>query len=335
VAYGLELISTPQALSGVDYVDLTLTAGYAVDGTGRELVLAANLPLSPDRFKDENPKPTLEPGKTTTVWHPVFVRGIDTGLSPTTPALGCQARSGASRVAEDVEIEFGRPGDASAVQVPPAPDAGPGDGAWRVLVGFVRVETAIGRFVDHSPAADGVRVGGAGVRAELVAGQFGRVEVRAGPGPDSGVPAVVLDSTNGPELIFGSHTGAAGTVTPLLKVDSAGNLELEGAVKAKGTAGSVRVVGGSAYDGTILPLPAGVDQATVDSGGIELVIHVTPRLPDPTTGPAPVFLPAECRVGTDRRVVCWGFWFDPPTSTLTGAPSTCDYAVFAVVPGGA
>jgi hypothetical protein len=178
-------------------------------------------------------------------------------------------------------------------------------------------------------------VAGAGARAALVSGQLGRVELRAGPAADSGIPALVVDSENGPSLVFGTHTGT-GTVAPLLSVDSAGNLELQGAVKAKGTAGAVRVVGGMAYDGTVLPLPTGVDQATVDSGGLELVVHLTPRLPDPASGPtgALFFVPAECRVDPTRRVVCWGNWFTPPT-TLASAAISCDYVVVAAVPGGA
>jgi hypothetical protein len=334
VAAGLTLATTPQTTpSGAPYVDLTLTAGYAVDGTGRELVLGEDRPLSPDRFTGDNPKPTLQPGSTQTVWHPVFVRGIDLRLAQTTPALGCQA-TGGSQVAEDVEVEFGRPGDAAVTQVAPPPDAGPGDGAWRVLVGFVRFDTALGRFVAAGTSADGVSVSGAGARAALVAGQLGRVEVRARPTADSGVPAVVLDATNGPSLVFGTHTGT-GTVAPLLTIDSAGNLEVEGAVKAKGTAGTVRVVGGVAFDGTVLPLPAGVDQATVDSGGLELVVHVSPRLPDPGSAPTGMvlFVPVECRVDADRRVTCRGLWVDM-IGGLSAAAISCDFVVIAAVPGG-
>jgi hypothetical protein len=332
VAYGLELLPTPQTTtSNVAYVDLTLSAGYALDGNGRELVLTEDLPLSPDQFNDQNPKPTLEQGKTTTVWHPVFVHGSDSSITPTTAALGCQDRGRASRVAEDVEVEFGRPGDATATQTGPRPDAGPGDGDWRVLIGFVRVDTGIGRFIESTRTADGITVTGAGARAGLVAGQLGRVEVRAKPNADPGVPAVVLDSTDGPSLVFGTHTGT-GAVTPLLKVDAAGNLELEGAVKAKATAGSVKVVGGSAYDGTILPLPAGLDQATVDSGGVELVVHVTPRL---AGRPGQIFVAAECRVDTRRRVACWGLVFDLSAGSVQITGGSCDYVVLAMSPGGA
>jgi hypothetical protein len=335
VAAGLRLVEEPRTLGpgGPAYVDLTLTSGYAPDGSGRELVLADDLPVSPDRFREQNLNPTLERGETFTVWHPVFIRGLDATVSSSTGALGCQGQGAGRRVAEDVEVEFGRPGDASVTQPVPAPDAGPGDGAWRVLVGFVRYDPPINRFVASAASADGVRVEGAGVLAGLVAGQLGRVELRARPDPDAGVPTVLLDATPGPSLVFGTHTGG-GTVAPLLTVDASGNLEVQGAVKAKGTAGSVQVVGGAASDGTVLPLPAGVDQATVDSGGIELVIHVTPRLPDPVTAPsgASFFVPAECRVDADRRVSCWGNWVD--AGVLTPAAISCDYVVLAAVPGG-
>jgi hypothetical protein len=335
VGAGLTLREVPQSTpAGAAYVDLTLVSGYAVDGTGRELVLAEDRPLSPDRFTADNPRPPLEPGGTTTVWHPVFVHGVDLGLTATTPALGCQSAGGCARVAEDVEVEFGRAGDTDASQATAAPDSGPGDGAWRVLVGFVGFDTAIGRFVKSAPSADGVRVTPVGVRAAVVAGPQGRVEVRARPSADAGVPAVVLDSENGPALVFGTHTGS-GTLAPLMSVDSAGNLELQGAVKAKGTAGKVSVIGGVASDGTVLPLPSGVDQATVDSNGVELSVLVTPRLPDPAAGPAgALFLPGECRVDASRRVVCWGSWFTPPNVTAT-TPASCDYLVVAAVAGGA
>ena len=94
------------------------------------------------------------------------------------------------------------------------------------------------------------------------------------------------------------------------------------------------VVGGVAFDGTVLPLPAGVDQTTVDSGGLELVVHVSPRLPDLTSGPtgAVLFVPAECRVDADRRVTCWGQWIT--ISGLESAAASCDFLVIAAVPGG-
>jgi hypothetical protein len=333
VAVGLQLRAENRTTTtGVAYVDVILGQGAAYDVGGRELIVAPDLILSPNSFKDQNLNPTLEPGQTVTVWHPVFIRGLDTAVTPNTAALGCQGRGGGGRIVEEVEVEFGRPGDASASQPAPAPDAGPGDGASRVLVGFVRYDTAIDQFTAASSSADGVTVAGAGARAGLVAGQFDRVELRARITPDSGVPAVVMDSAPGPSLVFGTHTGS-GTVKPLMAVDAAGNMEIQGALKAAGTAGSVRVLGGTAYDGTVLPLPAGVEQAKVDSGGIELVIHVTPRLP--TQGPPPLTLalPVECRVDADRRVHCFGLLIGGGGIGLAGM--SCDYVVLAAVPGGA
>jgi hypothetical protein len=333
VASGLDLIPQPRATTGgAAYIDLTLRAGYAVDGTGRELVVAGDLPLSTDRFLSDNPNPTLETGETFTVWHPVFIRGVDTTLTQTTPAQGCQDSGGAARVGEDVVVEFGRPGDASAAQQPPGPDAGPGDGSWRVLVGFVRFDPTLDNFVASAASADGVGVTRAGAWAALVAGQAGRVEVRSRPAADAGVPALLLDADAGGSLVFGTHSGS-GTVAPLFKVDSAGNLEVQGALKGKATAGTVRVVGGTAFDGTVLPLPAGVDQATVDSGGLELILQVTPRLPAPSVGA--MFIPAECRVDADRRVHCWGRWLTPVGPAQSTAAAACDYLVVAAVPGGA
>lgn len=334
IGSGLDVVEKPQQLpTGQPYVELTLTAGYAADGTGRELVVAVDMPLSPDRFKEQNLNPPTQPNQTVTVWHPVFIRGLDTAVNTGTAMLGCQGRAGGGRIAQEVEIEFGRPGDASVSQQVPPPDAGPGDGSWRVLVGFVQFDTAIGQFVKSDKSADGVTVAGAGARAGLVAGQFGRVELRAKGAPDSGVPAVVLDATPGPSLMFGIHTGT-GSVSPLLTVDASGNLEVQGAVKAKGAAGKIQVVGGTASDGTVLPLPAGVDQATVDSGGIELFIMASPRVS--TSGPpgAIFFSPVECRVDADRRVSCWGIWIGPTFADRAVRANSCDYLVLAAVPGG-
>jgi hypothetical protein len=146
----------------------------------------------------------------------------------------------------------------------------------------------------------------------------------------------VVDDKPAPSLVFGTHTGS-GTLAPLFTVDASGNLEIQGALKSKGTAGSVRVVGGVAHDGTVLPLPEGVEQATVDAGGIVLFTTVTPHLPDPTSPPAgfDVFVPGECRVDSQRRVHCWGNWLDLSGSAVQPAAINCDYLVLAAVPGGA
>jgi len=334
VASGLALTSTDdQTASGAAFLDVTLTAGYAVDGTGRELVAAAALPVSPDRFLGEIPNPVKQPGSDISVWYPVFVHGLDADVAPTNGQLGCQAATGPTRVAEDIEVEFGRPGDASVEQPVPAPDAGPGDGSWRVLVGFVQLDTSIGKFVEVAAEADGVRVPGAGARAGLVAGQTGRVEVRAVPATTAGVPAVTLDDGDGGSLVFGLHNGT-GSIAPLMTVDASGNLEVTGTIKGVQTAGTVLVASGTAFDGVVLPLPAGADAAAIASGALTLSVLLTPRHPAPDSRPTTGqrFIPAECRVDDERRVHCWGTWFTPGgTSTPEDASSACDYLVLVSV----
>ncbi len=335
VCRGLALTSQPGAsTSGPAYVDVTLTAGYAVDGTGRELVLAGDLQLSPDRFLGDNPNPRVPPGETVSEWHPVFVRGFDDPVSGTTGSAACGV-VGAGGVEEVVEVEFGRPGDNDADQTVPAPDAGPGDGAWRVLVGFVRFDTSIGRFHDVGTSAGGISVTRAGARAALVAAPDTRVELRAGPSPAAGVPAVVLTAEPEPSLTFGKHDGTGG-VAALLTVDSAGNVTAKGTLSGVQTAGSVRLVAGTAYDGTVLPLPAGVDQATVDSGGLEVALLLTPRLPDPAAAPTntSLFIPAVCEADADRRVTCWGHWLGPTTGTTVVESGACDFLLVVTVPEG-
>jgi hypothetical protein len=340
VAAGLELATEKRATeSGAAYVEVTLQPGYAVDGTGRELVVGAALPVSPDRFTGDTPNPVKQPGSDVTVWYPVFVRGVDASIASTNGQMGCQTGAGPTRIAEDVEIEFGRPGDASAEQPLPPPDAGPGDGSWRVLVGFVRLDTAIARFVEVTATADGVRVATAGARAGIVAGQSGRVEVRPRETAAAGVPAVVLDDQDGGSLVFGLHTGT-GTIAPLMSVDTTGNLVVTGTVGGAQTSDSVLVSSGTAFDGTVLPLPAGADPAAIEAGSVQLSVLVSPRHPDVASAPHPPrdrFVVAECRVDEERRVRCWGTWFPPGgggDGITTDVSSACDYLVLVSVPRG-
>lgn len=341
VAAGLELVTEERSTAtGETFVDVTLTAGYAIDGTGREIVVGDALPVSADRFVSEIPNPVqdfdLDPSGNTTVFYPVFVHGLDSELTGTNGQLGCQAATGATRLAEEAEIEFGRPGDATVEQPVPPPDAGPGDGSWRVLVGFVRLDTSIGggQFIEAAAIADGVEVPTAGARAGLVSGQTGRVELRPLPATTAGVPAVVLDDDDGGSLVFGLHTGS-GAVTPLMTVDASGNLTVTGTLKGVQTAGTVLVTSGTAFDGTVLPLPAGADAQAIASGALSLSVLLTPRAPEvdsaPTAGQR--FVPAECRIDDDRRVHCWGTWFTPGSGTVVNVSGACDYLMLVSVGG--
>lgn len=332
VCSGLELTTESRTTtSGAAYVDITLQPGYAVDGTGRELVVAEALPLSPDVFLTDNPNPTMESGQTYTVWCPVFIRGFDLEPTPAAPSSGCRGAAATHQSEETVEIEFGRPGDAEETQLVPAPEAGPGNGAWRVLVGFVRLDTGIERFIAAGRSADGTSVPGAGARAALVAGQAGRVEVRTMPTTDSGVTALAVDAAAG--LVFGTHDGT-GAISPLMSVDASGNLTVAGTLSGVLSAGTIRLVAGTAFDGLVLPRPPSIAQEAIDAGAVVLSVHLTTRTPDPASAPgaADFFVPAECRIDADRRLSCWGHWVDLAASTTTASPASCDYLILATVP---
>lgn len=328
VGSGMALATAPaRTEGGQDYVDVTLGAGYAVDGTGRELVLATDLQLSPDRFLSDNPNPPLEPQETFTVWHPVFVRGFDQALAGAPTRAQCANGPGRGGIEELVEVEFGRPGDSDRDQPVPAADAGPGDGAWRVLVGFVRFDTGINRFTAVGTSADGVSVTRAGAAASLVAG-VGRVELRTRAAAEAGVPVVLLNSAPAASLTFGTHDGSGG-VAPLLTVDASGNVTASGTLRGVQAAGTVRVVSGTASDGTVLPLPEGVDQAAVDSRALVVSVLVTPHLPPPRAGL--FFVPTVCEVDADRRVSATGSWVDVAASSVTAEAASCDFLVVVSV----
>lgn len=324
VGAGLKLTAAPPADpgDGPPYVEVQLTPGYAIDGTGRELVLSGTLPVSAERFTSDDPNAASG-------WYPVFVHGLDAPQAASNGVSGCQGSAGPTRISEDVDFVFGRLGDAGAEQRAPAPDAGPGGGTWNVLVGFVDFDADINKFVSVRDVDDsGVRVAAAGVRAGLVAGQAGRVELRPDAAVSAGLPAVVVDAGDG-SLVFGLHNGT-GAVKPLMKVDSTGNLEVLGTVSAAQTAGTVRVLSGTAFDGAVLPLPRGVTQAEIDSGKYEVATLLTPRYPSTTNGMR--FLPAECRVDEDRVLHCWGSVITIPGATAAAQiAAACDYLVVVTV----
>lgn len=332
IGAGLELTTVEQhdEVSGTPYIDITLLPGVANDGTGRELVLASALPVSPDSFLGDIPEPVKQPSSSVTVWYPVFIHGLDAEVTAANGQLGCEGRAGPTRVEEDVELEFGRPGDATLDQTAPLPDAGPGDGSWRVLVGFVRLNTDIDRFVEVATKDDGgVRVPTAGVRAGLVAGQAGRVEVRPDPAPLAGHPAVIVDSDAGGSLVFGLQNGAGG-LTALMTVDSSGNLTVAGTLSGAQREGTVLIAAGTAFDGAIIPLPEGADADAIESGAQKVSILVVPRHPAPAG--AERFLPGECSVDDQRRVSCWGTWFTPTAPhNPRDVSAACDYLVFVTV----
>lgn len=281
--------------SGTRYVEVTLQPGVAVDGTGREVVVAEPVALQEALFQEVNgaDQPTGDA-------YPVFLAGLD--REPAAGALapdGCGTGAGTSRVDEWYQVLFGRLGDERLVadQRPPAVGDGPGDGTtpWLVLLGYVTWRD--GRFRAVLPEARGVRPRYAGVRADTVAARAGRLALRTAPAAAEGGPVITLDRQAG--LAFGLYR-ADGSVDEVLAVSPRGDVTVRGKLSIGTTGGAVAAVSGVATDGVLLPLPAGVTAEEVAQGRVVLHTMVSPR--PPTLDGMWLSAPVECTVDSQRRV---------------------------------
>lgn len=309
IAEGLDLTKVSRTDDNGDpYVEVTLQPGVAVDGTGREIVVAAPVRLSEPRFFEANGASPDPQG-----FYPVLLRGVDQ-LAPVAGQVvgACAGSAQSNRTVEGFEIRFGALGSAGALddQEPPPVDAGGGDPVWDVLLGFVqwREIAGGGRFTDAVPAADGEQRRYAGVRADTVAARAGRLQLRTRPRAQAGEPAVVLEATP-PALRFGLLK-ADGGLDERFKVDAAGNVKVQGTVAAQIQPGEVVVQSGVATDGVVLPLPAGVTAEAVRDGQVTVHTQLTPHIPVPKPSAAGVYRPLECGLDADRRVQCRVLWFD-------------------------
>lgn len=338
IAEGLGLAGVDRKTSaGAAFKEVTLSAGLAVDGTGRHLVLPEDERLSEDTFDSLNVA-INDPE----AYYPVFITGRDEAKAAAGGVISACNTGGLSAVAERVDIVFGRVEDAFDLASQPLQpvEAGPRDGttsaAWRVLVGFVKWDAALKRFVAIAETADGVTPVYAGVRANDVTTHSNRVVLRAGPRGENGTAALSVENISGPELRFGVQN-TTGDVIPVFTVNGKGDLHVEGKITGA-IAGGVQVQGGVAFDGAMLPLPPGITAEQVDSGQVLIQTLVSPHyavpaLPPPAA-PGAIWLmqPLECRVD-GRRIFCRVLWRPDggatPPVTLPGA---CDYLLIAFAP---
>ncbi|GII84250.1 hypothetical protein Ssi03_22400 [Sphaerisporangium siamense] len=330
IAEGLELVTAPRAdpLSGTRYVEVSLAAGMAVDGTGREIVVTEPVVLRESDFEDVNGAdlPTGEP-------YPVFLTSAEREPSRSPVAGSCGGTAGRTRVEETYQILFGRLGDERLVadQRPPEVGAAPADPPvrWLVLLGYVRWTD--GHFAGVEAAARGVARRYAGVRADTVSARAGALTLRTGPAAREGRPALVLSGGDPPSLVFGLYQGN-GTVDPLMTVAANGNLSIQGSFSGGISVGSVLVQSGTATDGTLLPLPAGVTPEQVTDGRVVLHVHLTPRAPA-TRSDSALHSTVEATVDADRRVRCRIRVFDPLASPVEvqDRPGAVDFLLLAAV----
>jgi hypothetical protein len=185
IADGLRLSSAGRtATDGTAYVEASLEPGLAIDGTGREIVVATTTLLDPNQFAQLDIA-TGHDGD----WYPVLLSGIDAPLSLRSPLASVCGPLPPSRIAERFVVTFGKPGSEFSLvqQKRPAIAAGPGgalsDPPWRLLLGFVQWNATEGRFAAVADSANGVGRHYIGVRADEVAGQGPTLTLRAGIHP--------------------------------------------------------------------------------------------------------------------------------------------------------
>jgi hypothetical protein len=332
ISYGLELTGKDkQTAQGDAYKEVTLSAGFAVDVTGRELVVPEAEQLSEDLFDQLNVALSDKQA-----WYPVFLIGRDEP-APSTALSGTCNGTQSTRIVEGYELTFGRPGDELDwdKQDPPEVVEGPGNPGWRLLLGFVGWDNGIKRFInDPQKEVGGIGRRYAGVMADTVAARSGRLTLRTQPGNQAGKPAVMLDETDGGLFQFGLLTDL-GSVTPVFSVNSKGDLTTAGKIVGALAAGGVQVESGIATDGMILPLPPGITAAQVAAGDAVVHTHISVRITEqdaPSTVDTWGPFPLEAYVDTDRRVHCKVRWNNLTTPIgIEDHPAACDYIVLASV----
>lgn len=336
VTEGLELKGEDQkTAAGKEYQEITVSAGMAVDASGREIVLAAATVLPDQAFDQSNVWVGQPVGEE--VWYPVFVSGRDAVVTPSVMSVGRCASSEPSRWREDIQFDFGRPGDevGAAEEADAAVGAGPDTGLnepRRILLGFVMWDAAISKFTKTAASYKGTGRRYAGVRADTIAARGGSLAVRTRSTVAKGKPGLTLSETDNGMLAFGPLT-AAGAVEPVFSVNAKGDLTIAGKFTGAVTPGSVQVQSGVATDGMLLPLPPGVAQEMIDEGKASVHVHATARVPSslPPDNLAPwAACPLECTVDVNRRVRCTVRWISG-AGVPVDLPGQCDYLVVVSV----
>jgi hypothetical protein len=332
IVQGLQLKGTSTASStGQTYTTVTLSPGLAIDGTGREIVVASSVTLDPTQFAL-----TVTPQSDKTLHYPVFLSGLDQNAPPTAALTGACGSSQSTSIQENYNISFGAPGSDLALnqQQQPALTDAPADGAaqsWLILLGYVTwdVSTGLNQFTGMVPlsATTGTY---AGVNAAKVTSPSGSLLLATGAVPSAdGSPVLGLQLQGGAsgQLVFGT-LNSTGNVIPAVTFLASGNVTTTGQISGN----TAQVQSGMAFDGMVLPLPVTVNPADVKSGKITLHMHVSLRM-DKTQAPNAFYLPYECFVHTPtRRVHCrmqvWNLHHGPPMP-LVLVPCHCDYTVIA------
>ena len=337
IAEGLELQGEDKKTSaGEKYQEITLKAGVALDSSGREIVVPQDARLPSEQFDQSNRSVGQTPGAE--VWYPVFLTGRDTVAPAAALAVGQCGNAEADRWQETFQFDFGRPGDETGTDDAPAIAEGPGSGLSsprHVLLGFVKWDTTLAKFVEVKPKHEGIGRRYAGVRADVVAARGGGLAVRTRTAAEKGKPGLALSEDGDGLLAFGPLT-SSGAVEPVFSVNAKGDLTIAGKFTGAVTPGSMQLQSGMAMDGVILPLPPGITQEMVDDGKALVHVQVSPHVPGsppPDTTATWGAFPLECRIDADRRVRCMLRWYElAAPNDIWDLPASCDYTVIVSVP---
>ena len=333
IASGLQLTSEKDADKGDPFIKITVSPGVAIDGTGREIIVAQSVSLSEAEFSQLG----VSSGQGTDSWFPVFLVGADQKTTQAPLTMGACTSSAATRISESYVITFDRPGQERKLEEQAGVGVanGPGNGGWKILLGFVRWDGLKDGFIDLKTEVKGTGRRYAGVQADEVAARGGSLQLRTQTKSQDKKPAVVLDETDDGQLRFGS-LNAEGKLNAVFTVNAKGDLIVAGKITSAIAPGTVHVQSGVVMDGLLLPLPPGIDPADIDSGKLILHVHVTPRLNQdlaPTAADWAV-APVECFVDSNRRVQCRVHWIPLPGNTDAAQTTAafCDYLVMVSVP---
>jgi len=353
IVTGLNLTGQPSAsANGTSYKVVTCSAGIAIDGTGREIVVPDSVQLSPTDFLSTVSPDTNHPE----YWYPVFLVGLDQAAPPSSNLTGACAGSQPTRTQETYNIVYGNPGDElnldqqqGVSNVSDGPDDGTSN-PWQVLLGFVQwvtTDPSVTQFADvgdFNPAT-GIGRRYVGVNAAEVVSGSGSLTLETHPadfsGPNPILALQIQEAPNDGKLVFGK-LNPDGSITPELTVDSNGNLTVQGQIRGALAGAGVLVESGLATHGMTLPLPAGVTEDEVAAGNAVVQTHVSLHLtgtenPDPSVaGASWGAFPLECFVDDLRRVHCRVRWFEIAPgigANVEDKPAVCQYLIAVATKG--
>jgi hypothetical protein len=223
IVSGLGLIGTPRSSGDVHWVDVSVSPGMAIDGTGREIVLP-DAQLLDERAFERRRVAVGDPE----AWYPVVIAGTDLGVVPPPSTRKCTPAR-ANRTVEGWQIDFGAPGFEVDLDKQKAPDvedgAGgePGTPRWWILLGFVKWDATLHRFTAVADESRGIARRWIGVRADEVEGRGGSILVRTRAASATPMSAAAfVEGKQGAALELG--TAGARELTPRMTIDCEGEI---------------------------------------------------------------------------------------------------------------